>query len=399
MRYKIVLKAITNKKLLKLLSEKIAEKEHKPQIQIIRELAQGGFVYASELHKTEAAQTAQKLTKLHIEFAIIKDEEHHNKVFIPKDTSGESEAPVKKIHPVEVAESLPLPPPNEHKPKLHTEHDAHHEANLRALYGLDQAPPKKEKTPPIIIIRNLAIVLLIFGLLWFVSSRSSAPSTKPTKGKMSAKAKSSSSTAENQKANKGQKSSKSKKNNSKETNSTQNKNSEEIKDPQSAEEVEELTDEAKDVCGNDGDQATKMYRVAISFNKKNIHAWNGLLNCFKQHGLNKEAMDTEKEMKKIFGDDIFSVQKIVSSYGDLEEFSERSGITNLRYLSDRSDPEIVIEDVYKMGLRLSTSLKSKKISVYATTTGNKGVLITFAGKPYPQSLRAFKAKANIDIIE
>lgn len=396
MRYKIVLKAITNKKLLKLLSEKIAEKEHIPQIQVIRELAQGGYVYASDIHKAEAATTAQKLSKLHITYDIVKEEDelpHKTGLFVPKDVSAESDAPVPEAHRFSPKPDLPSKPSASHH-HIETPQE-HHEANLRALYGLDQAPPKKEKTSPLILIRNGAILVVLILLVWFIAGKTTQPPSKPTSGKIEAKKTSTSNNSKERKSDKKQKDKKSKKSKNKEDKTKKS----DLKSPQSAEEAEELKNKADDICGKDGDQATKLYRVAISFNKKNINAWNGLLNCYKENNLRKEALETEAEMRKIFGDDIFTLQSIVSQFGELEEFTERGSNANLRYLSDKNSSEMAMNDIFTIGRGISNISVAKKITIYSTLRNGTGILVTISASPYPTRLSDFMSKATIDIIQ
>ncbi len=170
------------------------------------------------------------------------------------------------------------------------------------------------------------------------------------------------------------------------------------KNPKTAEEAENIKDKADDVCGKDGDQATKLYRIAISFNRKNIDAWYGLLNCFKENGLTKEALETEAEMKKLFGKDIFTLQTIVSPYGDLEEFSQTDNAF-LRYASRASDKEEALLDIYKIGLSISNISKKKRLSIYCTIDENTSILATVSLKPFPRGFRQFKEQAKIDYIE
>lgn len=389
MRYKIVLKAISNKKLLTLLSEKIATKEHVPQIQVLRELAQGGYVYAADLMKAEAAVTAQKLQKLHIEFAILKDEEElpEKEVFVPKDVT--EEAPIPETPTAPPPHVSPLHDHVREENRHHTEppiDQEHHEANLRALYGFD-TKPEKEKMKPAILVRNIAIVLVLFGLIWFIAQRTSSAPSRPSKGKMSASSGKSSSDNKQSKSNKTSKGSKG---------SSTSESTNDHKQPENAQEAQETKEKADELCGSNGDQATKLYRVALSFNKKNIDAWYGLLNCFKEHSMTKEIRETEAEMRKIFGPEIFSVHKMVTPYGALEEYTDSKGATFLRYNSFESDDPLL--DIYKIALSVSNVCKGKKITIYATIGEKEGYLVSIKTKPFPRGYRAFKEKASIDKI-
>lgn len=374
MRYKIVLKAMHNKKMLTLLSEKIAEKEHLPQTQIVRELAQGGYVYAADLLKAEAALTAQKLQKLHIEFAIIKEEESQpeKELFVPKDVK--EEAPIPPSAPKPLTKSPQHIPQKQSSTHDHHIGDSQHEANLRALYGLDTVP-KKEKVNPLLLLRNLLIVLLLFGLIWFIAQQTDTNSSRPKRGKI----RSSSQTAAKQgKQTKG-------------SSKTQNRKEQR---PRNAEEAENTKEKADDLCGSDGDQATKLYRVALSFNKKNIDAWYGLLNCYKEHNMTKEIGETEAEMRKIFGPHIFSIHKMVSPYGALEEYTDSKAAAFLRYSSFQSDDPVL--DIYKIALSVSNVCKGNKITIYATIGKEDGYLVSVKRKPFPRGFSAFKSEATID---
>lgn len=394
MRYKIVLKAISNKKLLTLLSEKIAAKEHLPQLQILRELAQGGYVYAANLLKAEAAQTVQTLQKLQIEFAILKDEEElpEKEIFVPKDASEEAPIVESEPKPFQLNTLAHRDKQRDHStpPPLKEASDKeHHEANLRALYGLDSQPEKK-KADPFILLRNSAILLLILGVIWFIAQQTTSAPSRPSRGKMRAASDKSSA-----KENRQNKNSEGRAQGSK-GKSSSSQSPDNPKEPQNAQEAQETKEKADELCGNNGDQATKLYRIALSFNRKNIDAWYGLLNCYKEHSMTKEIQETEAEMRKLFGPHIFSVHKMVSPYGALEEYTDSKSATFLRYSSfDSADPLL---DIYKIALSVSNVCKGKKITIYATIGKKEGYLVSIASKPFPRGFGAFKSKASIDRI-
>ncbi|MGD9202337.1 MAG: hypothetical protein PVI26_12290, partial [Chitinispirillia bacterium] len=63
-------------------------------------------------------------------------------------------------------------------------------------------------------------------------------------------------------------------------------------------------DSAKQMS-NDISKAIKFYKIALSFNRYNLAAWQGLLKAYQKANMWPEAQATKKQIEDIFGNSIF----------------------------------------------------------------------------------------------
>lgn len=151
---------------------------------------------------------------------------------------------------------------------------------------------------------------------------------------------------------------------------------------------------------DDPEAMIKFYKIAISINRKNFNAWNGLVNAYANQGMTKEAYEAKKEMEKIFGDEMFSVEKLVRPYGKLVSFNQESGgLCRLEYKSDSQKRTTLENDCYKLLKALQTSLGCSNYSLYASTGKGTGLLVRFSEKSFPNSFSDFLLQAKINYIE
>ena len=71
------------------------------------------------------------------------------------------------------------------------------------------------------------------------------------------------------------------------------------------------------VQGNDTESAVHFYKMAIAFNRYNLHAWYGLLNAYQATGRSAQAQATREQMKRLFGKNAFSVERLLQPLGTL----------------------------------------------------------------------------------
>jgi len=179
--------------------------------------------------------------------------------------------------------------------------------------------------------------------------------------------------------------------------------------PDSTLDPDEPSDELKgkaEACVDSGKnsrdlaQSVAFYQLAIAFNKRNVTAWYALHDAYVSANMSSEAETTDKAMRKLFGDNIFSVAKIIEPFGTAISTSlTRDGIYRVEYQSRESNPSKGLADSYLLVKALKNSCLCSAISMYARTTAGKGMLVYVRTESFPASFEEFKASANITYLK
>jgi hypothetical protein len=147
-------------------------------------------------------------------------------------------------------------------------------------------------------------------------------------------------------------------------------------------------------------QAMAFYQLAIAFNKRNVNAWYALHDAYASAQMDADAAKTEKEMRRLFGDNIFSVSKIIEPFGAVRSMSmTRDGIYRVEYQPRESNQGKILFDSYLLTKSLQKSCLCNAISLYARTSGGKGMLVYVRTESFPASFEEYKASANITYLK
>lgn len=151
---------------------------------------------------------------------------------------------------------------------------------------------------------------------------------------------------------------------------------------------------------NDPDEMIKFYKIAISINRKNFNAWSGLVNAYANMGMTKEAYKAKEEMKKIFGEEMFSVEELIRPYGTLVSFNQgKDGFCRLEYKSKAKKKVVLESESFTLLKSLNTSIGCGRYSLYASTGKGKGMLVRYDNNTFPNTFSAFLLKAQINFID
>jgi hypothetical protein len=150
----------------------------------------------------------------------------------------------------------------------------------------------------------------------------------------------------------------------------------------------------------DVSRAISFYQLAIAFNKRNVNAWYALHDAYASAEMNEQATTTETAMRRLFGDNIFSVAKIVEPFGTVKTTSmTRDGIYRLEYQAREQDPAKNLLGDYLLMKALKGSCLCNAISLYARTSAGKGTLVYARTESFPASFDEFRASANITYLK
>jgi hypothetical protein len=174
-------------------------------------------------------------------------------------------------------------------------------------------------------------------------------------------------------------------------------------------ETTEVSDEEKgraEACVDSGKnasditQAISFYQLAIAFNKRNVNAWYALHDAFVAAQMSKDAEKTDAMMRHLFGDNIFSIARIMEPFGTVKSTSlTRDGIYRVEYQARESDPARNLADSYLLVKALKTSCLCSALSLYARTSAGKGMLVYIRTESFPSSFDEYKASANITYLK
>jgi hypothetical protein len=158
-------------------------------------------------------------------------------------------------------------------------------------------------------------------------------------------------------------------------------------------------DSAK-TCGNDYLKAINFYKIAISFNKYNMHAWFGLVNAYRSAGMNREMRQTKEQMEEIFGSSVFSVSKAVKPFGEiLDVYTTENDAFRVEYRTTQSSEQSILSQIYSLAKAFREMSNSKTISIFATTSPGKGLIVHFTKETSLSTLATFKKEATITFLK
>ena len=157
-------------------------------------------------------------------------------------------------------------------------------------------------------------------------------------------------------------------------------------------------DSAKTCASADG--AIMFYKMALSFNKRNMDAWYGLLNAFTQAQKPEDEQRARSEMLKIFGEGVFSLAHIVQRFGDLIDlYPAHNGTYRIEYRSRQTGQTEVLHETFLLVKALGVQCNCTALSLFAHTDKSKGVLVYLKTDPVPASYADFISRATITYLK
>lgn len=158
-------------------------------------------------------------------------------------------------------------------------------------------------------------------------------------------------------------------------------------------------DSAK-TCANDYLRAINFYKIAISFNKYNMHAWFGLINTYRSAGMNRELRQAREQMEEIFGSSVFSVSEAVKPFGEiLDVYTTASDAFRVEYRTAQKSEQSILSQTYALSKAFREMCNCKTVSIFATTAPGKGMIVHFNKDASLSTLAAFKKEATITFLK
>jgi hypothetical protein len=142
------------------------------------------------------------------------------------------------------------------------------------------------------------------------------------------------------------------------------------------------------------------YKMAISFNRYNLHAWYGLLNAYRNAGMTDEMEKTTREMKEIFGENVFSAARIVEPYGTINDaFLTVDGNYRIEYRTKQTGRAQLLEETYMVVRELRQICGCGSISLFASSGPGSGMIVHMNTSVTVSSIEDYEHGASITFLK
>jgi hypothetical protein len=158
----------------------------------------------------------------------------------------------------------------------------------------------------------------------------------------------------------------------------------------------EALDNANSACGNQGVfDMEKAFRFAISFNRQNLRAWLGLLGCFERIGNVQKANEIRLEMREVFGEDVFTIIRIVGFHGTLENLTTQGNACRITYTrtNAHASPE---HELFSIATGLAGVNSCRRVIIFAKENLSSGYMISVDFSDLPRTFDAFLERITIN---
>ncbi len=154
------------------------------------------------------------------------------------------------------------------------------------------------------------------------------------------------------------------------------------------------------MTGNDYTRAIKFYKIAISFNRYNLRAWQGLLVTYRNARMWKEAEEIKNRMAELFQEETFSIGEIIEPYGMLSGFNrDPHGVCRIEYRSNAVKRAFLEKETFDIIRALTAHAACQSIALYAATGRGKGMLVRIPVHSFPTSFSGYRKVAQISFVE
>lgn len=142
------------------------------------------------------------------------------------------------------------------------------------------------------------------------------------------------------------------------------------------------------------------FKIALSFNKYNFSAWQGLLTAYKKAGMLRQKQETAKKMLDLFGPAVFSLLPQNSTLGVIEDAFLTSDKTyRILYTTKTISKQALIAETYQLLKTIKTSCACEHISLFASHKKGKGIHVYLdTHKPFV-SLQDYSQTAQITFFD
>ncbi len=345
------------------------------------------IVYSKDLSAKELEDVLRQMAKLGVECQIVESKN-------PLDFIKETETPQK-----DVTKKSDILKASGKKPKAVSERRGGQRVTFQSASSGPRLPIEKKPEKKKSILKNILVVCILcaaVGILFVIGKNKSykISSTAPlvskkggSKSRPKAPKKSRSSFNDELKESKQQK---------QESDSKSPKES--ISSPQKRS-SDSYTDSAAS-AGSDYTRAIKFYKIAISFNRNNLRAWQGLLAAYRGARMWKEAEETKDRMADLFQEDAFSIREIVKPYGVLSQYKrDEHGVCRIEYRSHESKRAVMERETFFLIRALIAHEPCRTVSLYASTGKGRGMLVRVSTEAFPSSFSNYTKRAQISFTE
>lgn len=142
------------------------------------------------------------------------------------------------------------------------------------------------------------------------------------------------------------------------------------------------------------------YKIALSCNKYNFAAWQGLLATYNKAGMVSKKQETATKMLDLFGPAIFSLLTQVSTLGVIEDASLTSDKTyRILYTTKTTSKQALVAETYQLLKTIKATCACEHISLFASYKKGKGVYVYLDTHKPLISLQDYSQTAQITFFD
>ena len=158
----------------------------------------------------------------------------------------------------------------------------------------------------------------------------------------------------------------------------------------------EALDNASQGCGTRGVfNIEKTYRFAISFNRQNVRAWLGLLNCFENANDAQKTNEIRSEMREIFGEDVFAIIRLSELFGTLEDLTIRGNNCKITYTRKNRQAQPARE-LFLITSSIANITPCRRLTVFARESITSGRTISVELSKFPRTFEEFEKTVTVN---
>lgn len=169
-------------------------------------------------------------------------------------------------------------------------------------------------------------------------------------------------------------------------------------DPARASQSDSYSDSAT-TC-NETVQAIRFFKLALSFNKNNIEAWQGLINAYEDAQEPEKAHETRIAMEKLLGKSAVSAGIFLKKFGTVRTIQQKeNGTLDIFYDTHKQTSDKLQREAYTIVTGLKATCNCAAISLYARTPDGAGYIVFIPTSLIPHTYNDFTTGAHFTLLQ
>lgn len=140
----------------------------------------------------------------------------------------------------------------------------------------------------------------------------------------------------------------------------------------------------------------RFYQIAISFNKYNEQAWDGLIQVYDEMGKPDLAQEARARKSNVFGEPQEGLDQILGAYGEmLYSPVVRNDTLFVAYQSRRRKPEGILRETYVLCYDFRSLHPASRVKMEIFVQGKRSLTVVSPLRSMPDDFGEWKRKAQV----